>query len=163
MILKLVILFIIFFVFLIYILFFKEYFKVRRVYMHLTKFLYARDALALKLIPETKNKKLAKKVVMLIDERKENFKTSYNNSILSDVKLNSELRKFYEYLNSVEKNEVTNSVLKKILTLEKDLKNIRKEYNIAVEKYNRNLLKHKFVCLKLIRMKPLDTYNIKHT
>ena len=161
MIIKIIILLIIFLIFMFYMLFLKEYFKVKKVYKHLRKVLDTRDTLVLKLIPEIKNKEIAEKVIYLIDERKENFKTSYNNSILSDIKLNTEIRKLYEYINTLNKNEVINNIFGKILNLEKELKNIRNKYNVAVENYNNNFIKHKNVCLKIIRMKPLDTYNVK--
>lgn len=161
MIIKVIILLIIFFIFIFYMLYLKEYLKVKKVYKHLRKVLDTRDTLVLKLIPEIKNKELSAKVIYLIDERKENFKTSYNNSILSDIKLNTELRKLYEYINTLNKNEVINNVFGKIINLEKELKNIRNKYNIAVENYNNNLIKHKYMCLRIIKMKPLDTYSIK--
>ena len=163
MIIKIVILLIVLLVFLVYKIYFSSYFKVRDVYMSLKSFLDVRDALVLKLVPEIKNEKMSKVIVNLIDERKENFKTSYNNSILADVRLNSELREFYKSVNEIKKNDVINSVFSKIINLEKDLKNIRIEYNKAVEKYNDNLIKHKFVCLKVIRMKPLDTYKVRES
>lgn len=161
MIIKVIILLIIFLIFMFYMLYLKEYFKVKKVYKHLRKVLDVRDSLVLKLIPEIKNKKLSAKVIYLIDERKENFKTSYNNSILSDIKLNAELRKLYEYINTLNKNEVINNIFSKIINLEKELKNIRTKYNISVENYNNNLIKHKFMCLRVIKLKPLDTYSIK--
>ena len=138
MIIKIVILLIVLLVFLVYKIYFSSYFKVRDVYMSLKSFLDVRDALVLKLVPEIKNEKMSKVIVNLIDERKENFKTSYNNSILADVRLNSELREFYKSVNEIKKNDVINSVFSKIINLEKDLKNIRIEYNKAVEKYNDN-------------------------
>lgn len=161
MVAEIIILIIIFTMLIIYMLYLKSYFKVKKVFKHLRKFLDTRDTLILKLIPEVKNKKIAGKIVMLIEERKENFKTSYNNSILSDIKLNSELRKLYEYLNTIKRNEVFDNAFRSILELEKDLKNIRNKYNMSVEEYNKALIKHKYMCLKVIRMKPLDTYKIK--
>lgn len=161
MIIEIIILLILFIAFIIYSIFLKDFFSVRKVYNHLKNFLDARDALVLKLIPEINNKEIASKVVYKIDERKENFKTSYNNSILADIKLNSELRKLYEYINTINKNDLIKNIFSKIIALEKDLKNIRNKYNIAVEKYNKTLINHKFICLRLIKMKPLDTYKIK--
>lgn len=148
-------------IFTIYQLYFKRYFKVKKTFETLSKFLNVRDSLVLKLISEIKDKKLAERIVNLIDERKENFKISYNNSIRADVKLNKELRHFYEILNTIKKNEVVNSVFAKIINLEKDLKNIRNEYNKVVEGYNQNLIKHKFICFRVIKMKPLDTYKVR--
>lgn len=160
MIIEIVVLLILILIFTIYQIYLKEYFKVKKVYNSLRNFLDVRDSLILKLISDVKDKKMASKIVNLIEERNENFKTSYNNSIKADAKLNKELRSFYEYLNNVKKNDVVNSVFSKIINLEKDLKNIRNKYNQAVENYNNNLVKHKFVCLRVIKMKPLDTYNV---
>lgn len=161
MILKIVFIVILILTFIIYQLYLKNYFKVKKAFDTLSNFLNVRDSLVLKLICEIKDKKLVEKIVGLIDERKENFKTSYNNSIKADVKLNSELKSFYEALNNIKKNDVINSVFGKVINLEKDLKKIRNEYNEQVEIYNNNLIRHKFVCLRVIKMKPLDTYGIK--
>lgn len=163
MIMKIVILLIMLVIFIIYLLYFKDYFRVKKVYNSLRNFLDVRDSLIIKLISEIENKKVASKIVNLIEERRENFKTSYNNSIKADAKLNSALKEFYESLNSMKKNEVVNSTFAKSINLEKDLKKIRVEYNNAVEKYNQNLVKHKFVCLRVIKMKPLDTYKVVPT
>lgn len=161
MIIKIVVLIIIILIFVIYQLYFKHYFKVKNIYETLRNFLDVRDSLVLKLIPEIKNDVVRENIIALIEERKENFKTSYNNSIKADAKLNSSLRVFYEEINKLEKNDVINSVFGKVIKLEKDLKNIRNEYSLEVEEYNNNLVKHKFVCLKIIKMKPLDTYKVK--
>lgn len=161
MIAKVVILSSIILIFFIYEIYLREYFKVKKVYNSLRNFLDVRDALVLKVISEIKDKKMATKIVNLIDERKENFKTSYNNSILADAKLNSELRKIYQILDNIQKNEVVTTVFSRIINLEKDLKNIRNEYNQAVENYNNNLMKNKYVCLRIIKMKPLDTYKVR--
>lgn len=161
MIIKIVVLIIIILIFVIYQLYFKHYFKVKNIYETLRNFLDVRDSLVLKLIPEIKNDVVRENIIALIEERKENFKTSYNNSIKADAKLNSSLKVFYEEINKLEKNDVINSVFGKVIKLEKDLKNIRNEYSLEVEEYNNNLVKHKFVCLKIIKMKPLDTYKVK--
>lgn len=161
MIIKIVVLIIIILIFVIYQLYFRHYFKVKNIYETLRNFLDVRDSLVLKLIPEIKNDVVRENIIALIEERKENFKTSYNNSIKADAKLNSSLRVFYEEINKLEKNDVINSVFGKVIKLEKDLKNIRNEYSLKVEEYNNNLVKHKFVCLKIIKMKPLDTYKVK--
>ena len=76
MIVEIIILVVIGLTFVIYNLFLKEFFRVKKVYKHLRKFLDTRDSLVLKLIPEIKDKELASKIVYLIDERKENFKTT---------------------------------------------------------------------------------------
>ena len=65
MIVKIIILFFILLIFIIYKLFFKEYFKVKKVYKHLRKFLDTRDSLVLKIIPEIEDKDIVAKVVCL--------------------------------------------------------------------------------------------------
>ena len=67
---------------------------------------------------------------------------------------------FYKKIDEERPNEVVLQVFAKIISMEKDLKNIRNKYTLAVEKYNESLIKHKFMCLKVIRMKPLDTYKV---
>ena len=158
MVLKILLITIFLLLYVIYKLYFNKYHKVKRIFETLSNFLNVRDALVLKIISEINDKKVSEKIFNLINERKENFKTSYNNSIIADAKLNKELRNFYEILNKIKKNEIVNSAFAKIINIEKDLKNIRNEYNNAVEEYNQNLIKHKFICLKVIKMKPLDTY-----
>ncbi len=163
MVIKCIILVLIFLIYIIYRLYFKEYFNVKRVFLSLKNHLNTRDALVLKMVPEIKDKKNSKNVVGLIEERRINFDSSYNNAIKSDVKLNSELKNFYNIVNSQKLNELTKEIFFNILDIEKDLKNIRNKYNASVEMYNENLVKHKFMCLKIIRMKPLDTYKNKNS
>ncbi len=146
----------------IYMLYFKDYWHVRRIFLSLRKFLNMRDTFVLKIVPEIKDKKLSEKIVTFIEERKLNFNSSYNNAIKSDVKLNSELKNFYQVLSDTKLNELTKQIFEKTLEMEKELKNMRNAYNQAVEKYNENLIKHKFITLKIIRMKPLDTYKRKN-
>lgn len=160
MVLKFIILGIIILIFIIYELYFKEYFHVKKIFWSLKKFLSTRDTLILKIIPDVKDKKASKKIINLIEERRINFNSSYNNAIKSDVKLNSELINFYKKIDEERPNEVVLQVFAKIISMEKDLKNIRNKYTLAVEKYNESLIKHKFMCLKVIRMKPLDTYKV---
>ena len=160
MVLKFTILGIIILIFIIYELYFKEYFHVKKIFWSLKKFLSTRDTLILKIIPDVKDKKASKKIINLIEERRINFNSSYNNAIKSDVKLNSELINFYKKIDEERPNEVVLQVFAKIMGMEKDLKNIRNKYTLALEKYNESLIKHKFMCLKIIRMKPLDTYKV---
>ena len=160
MIIKVIVILVIVLIFFIYQIYFKKFFKVKKVHSQLKGFLDVRDTLVLKLVPEINDDKMGERIVKFIDERKENFNTSYNNSIMSDIKLNRELRKFYEKINEIKKNDVSNNIFSKIINLEKDLKKIRNEYNKVVESYNNNLVKHRFICLRIIRMKPLDTYRI---
>ena len=136
----------------------KKYYQVRKVFKTLHHFLDVRDSLVVKLLPEVKGKKVAQDIIEGIDERKMNFSSSQNNAILSDIKLNTRLKKLYEEINHISKNEIINQLFANILSIEKDLKRIRKEYNLAVEEYNQSLVKHKVILLKVMKMKPLDTY-----
>ena len=74
------------------------------------------------------------------------------------MELNKKLKETYKEINNLTNNPVIKESFLKIIALEKKLKLQREEYNKAVEKYNRNIIHHKTVCMLLIRMKPLDTY-----
>lgn len=140
--------------------YFKEYFEVKKVFYTLQKVLDARDVLVLKLTSEKVEKKLIAKVVMLIDKRRETKKSGYTIRMKADVELSNELRKFYLKLNKAVDNDLAKEVFKRIVELEKQAKKIRISYNNAVERYNNNLILHKKVCMRIIHMKPLDTYKI---
>lgn len=147
-------------IYLFYKMYLAKFLLVRKNFLTLKRFLSARDALISKLLPEIKKQINIERVVLLIEERRENFENNYNNAIQSDVKLNSELKNLYLGINKLKLNELTKQLFNTILKSEMELKKLRKEYSDAVEKYNENLVKHKFVCLKLIKMKPLDTYSV---
>lgn len=157
---KILILAIIILSYIFYKVYLKDFIEVRKVFISLKKFLSARDTLVLKMLPEIKKIIDVNKILSLVDERRLNFESSYNNAIKSDVKLNKELKAAYSKIGKENLNEITLQVFNNILKAESELKNLRKEYNDKVEKYNKNLIKHKFICLKIIRMKPLDTYQI---
>ncbi len=140
--------------------YFKEYFEVKKVFYTLQKVLDTRDVLLLKLTSEKVEKKLVAKIVMLIDKRRETKKSGYTVRMKADVELSNELKKFYLKLNKVVDNDLSKEVFKRIVELEKQAKKIRISYNNAVERYNNNLILHKKVCMKIIHMKPLDTYKI---
>ena len=89
-----------------------------------------------------------------------NFESSYNNAIKSDVKLNKELKTAYAKISKTKLNSISLQLFNTILKTESELKNLRAKYNEVVEKYNNNLVKHNLVCLKVIKMKPLDTYKV---
>ena len=95
-----------------------------------------------------------------MEERRLNFESSYNNAIKSDVKLNKELKAAYSEINKAKLNSISSQLFNTILKTESELKTLRAKYNETVEKYNNNLVKHNFVCLKVIKMKPLDTYKV---
>ena len=151
---------IIFLLFIFYIFYLKEYVEVKRIFDSLEKTLDTRDLLVMKLLPEIKDEKIKTEVAKWIDLRVKNRKSSFNDKIKIDVELNKELKEFYTLINKITNNEVIKATFTNIIELEKKLKNIRNEYNIAVEKYNMNLVMHKFMCMRIIRMKPLDTYNV---
>lgn len=148
------------FLYYVYGTYFKEYFEVKKVYNTLQKVLDTRDVLLLKLTGENVDKKSIARVIMLIDERKNTRKSGYTVRMNADVKLSNELKSFYPKLSEAINNDLSKDVFKKIIELEKQAKKIRIRYNNAVENYNNNLILHKKVCMRIIRMKPLDIYKI---
>lgn len=141
-------------------MYFKEYFEVKKVYNTLQNVLDTRDVLLLKLTSEKVDKKAIAKIVMLIDKRKNTKNSGYTVRMNADVELSNELKNFYPKLSKVVDNDLSKEAFKRIIELEKQAKKIRISYNNAVEKYNNNLILHKKICMRLIRMKPLDTYKI---
>lgn len=158
--LSLILLILIIFVYYVYGMYFKEYFEVKKVYNTLQKVLDTRDVLLLKLTSEKIDKKIIAKIVMLIDKRKETRNSGYTVRMNADVELSNELKKFYSLLSKVLDNDLSKDIFKRIIGLEKQAKKIRISYNNAVENYNNNLILHKKVCMRIIHMKPLDTYKI---
>lgn len=140
--------------------YFKEYIEVAKIFDTLGKVLDARDLQLLKLTGENLDKKEIAKMVMLIDKRKEVQKSGYTIKMNVDVELSNFLKTFYQKLANVLDNDVSKSIFKSLMELEAKAKKIRIKYNIAVERYNNNLILHKKVCMKLIRMKPLDEYKL---
>ena len=78
----------------------------------------------------------------------------------ADVELSNSLKDFYPKISKVLNNDLSKEIFKRIIELEKQAKKIRISYNNAVERYNNNLILHKKVCMRIIHMKPLDTYKI---
>lgn len=154
----LVVLLIVFLVYLGYMLYFKEYVDVCRVFNVLEKTLDTRDLLLMKIIGEVKNKRIKGDTIKIISKRIKSKKSGYNEKIRIDVELNKQLKETYKEINTLIKNPVVKESFLKIVALEKKLKLQREEYNKVVEKYNRNIIHHKTVCMMFIRMKPLDTY-----
>ena len=148
------------FAYYVYGMYFKEYFEVKKVYNTLQKVLDTRDVLLLKLTSEKIDKKSIAKIVMLIDKRKETRNSGYTVRMNADVELSNELRNFYPVLSKVLDNDLSKDIFKRIIELEKQAKKIRISYNNAVDNYNNNLILHKKVCMRIIHMKPLDTYKI---
>lgn len=146
-------------VFFIYMLYFKEYKDVMANFETLVKVLETRDLLLMRILPEIKNKKVIEETAKLVEQRMNCKRSGCDNLINSDVELNKQLKNTYEELEKI-KNAIVREEFRRIVSLEKKLKVIRREYNNAVEKYNQNLINHKKVCIKYLRMKPLNTYKI---
>lgn len=149
---------VIFFIYLGYMLYFKEYVDVCKIFNTLEKTLNTRDLLLTQIIGELKNKRIKGETLKLISKRIKSKKSGYNQKIRIDVELNKKLKETYKEINNLTNNPVVKESFLKIIALEKKLKLQREEYNKAVEKYNRNIIHHKTVCMLFIRMKPLDTY-----
>lgn len=158
--LSVILLLLIIFCYYVYGMYFKEYFEVKKINNTLQKILDTRDLLLLKLTGEKVPKKEIAKILMLIDKRKDTKNAGYTFKMQADVDLNKELKIFYEKLNRVLDNEVSKDTFRRIIELEKQAKKARISYNNAVERYNNNLILHKKVCMRIIRMKPLDTYKL---
>ncbi len=142
----------------IYNLYFKDYIEVKKSFNILNKTLDTRDLLVMKLVPELKSKSERADIVKLIELRMKNKKSSFNNQIKIDVELNEKLKNMYLKLEKNKENLMLQATLKNTLEIENTLKKLRTEYNLTVEKYNMNLVMHKFICMRIVRMKPLDTY-----
>lgn len=160
MIWKILIIVVVILIYVFYRVYLKDFIEVRKTYTTLKKFLSTRDALLLKLLPELKNTIDANKILSFVEERRLNFESSYNNAIKADVKLNKELKMAYSEISKAKLNSISLQLFNTILKTESELKTLRAKYNETVEKYNNNLVKHNFVCLKIIKMKPLDTYKV---
>ena len=155
---SLIILLLVIFGYYVYGTYFKEYFDVKKVYNTLQKVLDTRDLLVLKLTGEKIDKKKIANVVMQIDKRKETRNSGYTVRMNADVELSKVLKDFYVAVSKVLDNDISKENFARIMELEKQAKKIRIAYNNAVENYNNNLVLHKKVCMRLIHMKPLDTY-----
>lgn len=154
-----VILIIIGIVYLGYLLYFKEYKEVMANFQTLIKVLETRDLLLMRILPDVKDKNVKEETARLVEQRMQLKNAGCNNLIKSDVELNKQLKITYQEIDKL-KNALVREEFKRIVSLEKKLKVIRREYNNAVEKYNKNLVAHKKMCIKYLRMKPLDTYKI---
>lgn len=155
-----VILVIIFIIWILYSLYFKEYRDVMAMYETLVKVLETRDLLLMRILPEVKDKKIREETSRLVQNRMQCKNAGCNLLVKSDVELNKQLKKTYQEIEKI-KNTLVREEFRRVVSLEKKLKVIRREYNQAVEKYNQNLINHKKMCIKYLRMKPLDTYEIK--
>jgi len=113
----------------------------------------------MRILPEIRNKKTKSDITKLVQNRIEAKKYGINELIFSDVELNKRLNPIYlEFNNS--KNPLVRAELRKIVSFEKKLKVIRREFNKSADEYNQNLIDHSFVCGKIFRMKPVDKYKL---
>lgn len=136
----------------------KEYIEVTKIYKTLRKLLGHRDMLLLKILPDIKNKKQKEKIINLINNRNKMYSISYDDAIISDVKLHNELKNVYIEIEKMQKNEIQSEIFKKLMIMEKQIKGARNKYSSAVEKYNLSLTIHPKVFIKILHMRPLDTY-----
>ncbi len=146
-------------VWLFYMLYFKEYKEVMANFQTLVKVLETRDLLLMRILPEIKDKKIKADTIRLVEDRMNGKNQGCNAFIKCDVELNRQLRITYQEIEKL-KNALVREEFRRIVFLEKKLKTIRREYNLSVDKYNQNLIHHKKMCIKYLRMKPLDTYKI---
>lgn len=146
-------------IFLVYMLYFKEYKDVMANFQTLVKVLETRDLLLMRILPELRDNKIKADTTKLIEQRMACKDKGCNALIKSDVELNKQLNITYKEMDKL-KNALVREEFKRIVSLEKKLKTIRREYNKAVDEYNQNLIYHKKMCIKYLRMKPLDTYKI---
>ena len=142
-----------------YLLFFKERTELNGNYATLVKVLEFRDLTLMRILPEIKSRKTKNEITNLVQNRMVSKKTGINSLIFADVELNKKLNPIYiEFNNS--KNPLVRAELRKIVSFEKKLKVIRREFNKSADEYNQNLIDHSFVCGKILRMKPVDKYKL---
>jgi len=128
-----IILIVIAIVYLGYLLYFKEYKEVMANFQTLVKVLETRDLLLMRILPDVKDKKIKEDTARLVEQRMLYKNGGCNNLIKSDVELNKQLKITYKEIDKL-KNALIREEFKRIISLEKKLKVIRREYNKAVEK-----------------------------
>ena len=136
----------------------KEYIEVTKVYKTLRKMLSYRDVLLLKILPDIKNKKQKENIMNLINERNKKSNISYDDAIVADVNLNNELKEIYIEIEKMQKNKLQAELFQKLMLMEKQIKGARNKYSSVVEKYNLSLTIHPKVFIKILHMRPLDSY-----
>lgn len=140
----------------------KEYIDVTIIYKALRKLLASRDVMVLKIIPELPDKDLSEKILNLINFRSKASKLSYDEAIKADIELHNELKKLYDVIDKMNKNELQKEIFKKIINYEKSIKVARIRYSEAVERYNMSLTVHPNFCIKILHMRPLEMYGTKN-
>lgn len=144
-----------------YNLYLKEYVELTKVYKTLRKVLEVRDLMLLKILPDLDDKELAERVLNLIDERKKKSLISYDDAILADINLHNELKIVYDKINKMQKNDLQEEIFKRLIVMEKQLREIRRKYSDAVTKYNMSLTIHPKICIKLLHMRAYEIYGTK--
>ncbi len=162
MVLGIILLIIVFLYILISTTVFKEYNEVEANFETLVKVLETRDLLLMRVLPEVKNKKTKEIIAKLVSERMNAKKQGADELLIKDVALNRQLKNVYDEIN-FSKNPIVKEEFRRIVHLEKKLKQIRRQYNESVDKYNKVFIKHPKLYLKYLKMKPLNTYDIKET
>jgi len=142
-----------------YLLYIKEFKDLTENYKVLIKVLDTRNLLLLRILPELKDKDEKNRITTLVDAQIKSKSMGINATIESDVTLNKYLKDVYININKI-KNPIVIEEFKRIIRLEKSLKSIRREFNKAAEEYNQNLLDHKFVCGKVLKMRPVNSYKL---
>ncbi len=143
----------------IYQCYFRAYKRVKTCFETLIKVVETRDLLLLRILPDVQNKQIKGETVRLIEQCMKCKDSCYNDFIKADVELNKQLKETYSEINKL-KNSMDKELFKRVVTLEKNLKIIRREYNEAAEAYNQHLIAHKKICVKWLHWRPLDTYKI---
>ena len=146
-------------IFILYLLYLKEYMDLTKNYELLVKVLETRNLILLRILPEHKNKDDKNQIATLIDTQIKSKSLGINATIESDVTLNKYLKQVYEKISKI-KNPIVVEEFKRIIRLEKNLKLIRREFNKSAEEYNQNLLDHKLVCTKILKMRPVNSYKL---
>ena len=142
-----------------YLLYLKEYKELVQNYKILIKVLDTRNLLLLRILPELKNKEKESEVTRLVDTLINSKNVGMNATIELDVTLNKYLKAIYEKISKM-KNPIVIEEFKRIIRLEKSLKSIRREFNNSAEEYNQNLIDHKVVCTKILKMRPVNSYKL---
>lgn len=146
----------------VYATYLKEYVDVTVIYKALRKLLASRDVMVLRIIPEVPDKKISEKILNLINVRSKASKLSYDEAIKADIELHNELKKLYDVIDKMDKNELQREIFKKIINYEKSIKIARIRYSEAVERYNMSLTIHPNFCIKVLHMRPLEMYGTKN-
>ncbi len=145
--------------YILYLLYIKEFMDLTESYKLLIKVLETRNLLLLRIIPELKDKEEKNRITTLVNTQIESKRMGINATVESDVTLNKYLKATYDKISKL-KNPIVIEEFRRIIKLEKNLKTIRREFNKCVEEYNQNLIDHKVVCTKILKMRPANSYKL---